>query len=199
MPQNIFDTKELNELAQSDPELIANMRYFMESEVMQESTQIDASTRAKISLAAVISTQGANLFNILLDSMLVAESDTKDTKTLQNTPYITAIETKELIYQATPYIGLSKSLEFLNICNKMFKDKGIKLPLKSQQKITRAQRQEKGLETQRILFGDVIDKGNKSAPKDVQHIRSLFMYGLTCVVGNFLAGKLCLKILQNSC
>ncbi|RDU58370.1 hypothetical protein [Helicobacter sp. MIT 99-5507] len=72
MPQNIFDTKELNELSQSDPEFIANMRYFMESEVMQESTQIDASTRAKISLAAVISTQGANLFNILLDSMLVA-------------------------------------------------------------------------------------------------------------------------------
>ncbi|RDU58371.1 hypothetical protein CQA42_00850 [Helicobacter sp. MIT 99-5507] len=40
-----------------------------------------------------------------------------------------------MIYQAT-YIGLSKSLEFLNICNKIFKDKGIKLPLKSQQKIT---------------------------------------------------------------
>ncbi|SQB97398.1 4-carboxymuconolactone decarboxylase [Helicobacter fennelliae] len=172
MPQNspnsLFDTQDFHALTQSDPEFIANMRYFVESEVAQASSHIDSPTRAKISLAATLGAQSTSLFSALLDSMLIAESSQKDA---QNTPHITPIETKEIIYQATHYIGLAKSLEFLKLCNVIFKAKGIKLPLESQGKITRQERQEKGLESQRAIFGEAIDKGNATVPKDVQHIR----------------------------
>lgn len=82
MPQNspnsLFDTQDFHALTQSDPEFIANMRYFVESEVAQASSHIDSPTRAKISLATTLGAQSTSLFSALLDSMLIAESSQKD-------------------------------------------------------------------------------------------------------------------------
>ncbi|WP_288644002.1 hypothetical protein [uncultured Helicobacter sp.] len=82
MPQNspnsLFDTQDFHALTQSDPEFIANMRYFVESEVAQASSHIDSPKRAKISLAATLGAQSTSLFSALLDSMLIAESSQKD-------------------------------------------------------------------------------------------------------------------------
>ena len=49
---------------------------------------------------------------------------------------VTPEEIKEAVYQCTPYIGFGKTSEALEIVNKVFKEKNIKLPLKSQSTIT---------------------------------------------------------------
>lgn len=81
------------------------------------------------------------------------------------------LEIKEIIYQATSYVGMGKSLEFILASNEVFKANKIKLPLESQMTTTRENRQEKGLAIQRYYFGASIDKGNAAAKEDVKHIR----------------------------
>lgn len=68
---------------------------------------------------------------------------------------------------------------------------GITLPLESQGKVEYAQRREKGLETQRTLFGEAIDKGNATAPKDYQHIRTFL--SANCFGDYYTRGGLPLK------
>ena len=144
-------------LAKSDPEFLANLEYFAEIEVPQNSEQIKPSLRAKLSLCATIAAGGQATFKSCLENALDSG--------------VSAVEIKELVYQSTAYVGLAKSLDYVEFCNTIFKQRGIKLPLTPQQKIKREQRQEAGLNTQRAIFGEAIDKGNAAAPADLQHIR----------------------------
>lgn len=56
--------------------------------------------------------------------------------------------------------------------NEVFKKHQIALPLPTQSTTTRQNRVQKGLETQRAIFGEAIDKGNAAAPADEKHIRT---------------------------
>ena len=146
-----------NNLAKTDPEFIENYANFAFDEVFSESKSIDLQTRLKLILGALVAVQGRAEFRTIL---IVA---------LKNG--VNPIEIKEIIYQTTPYIGIGKSMDFLVLCNEVFKAQGIKLPLKPQCTTTRDNRGEKGLEIQRRFFGSGIDKGNASAPDDEKHIR----------------------------
>ena len=146
-----------NNLAKTDPEFIENYANFAFDEVWAESKNIDLQTRLKLILGALVAVQGRAEFRTIL---IVA---------LKNG--VNPIEIKEIIYQTTPYIGIGKSMDFLVLCNEVFKAQGIKLPLKAQGTTTRDNRGEKGLEIQRRFFGSGIDKGNASAPDDEKHIR----------------------------
>ena len=84
---------------------------------------------------------------------------------------INPIAIKEVVYQATPYVGMGKIAEIVSLTNTIFKQRGIKLPLESQGTTNRENRKQKGLETQRVLFGEGIDKSNAAAPSDQRHIR----------------------------
>lgn len=73
-------------------------------------------------LAALLGVQGKEEFEVALDKALTSGS-------------ITAVEAKEVIYQATAYLGFGKVRPFLDSANKVMKAHGIKLPLENQKTV----------------------------------------------------------------
>ena len=45
---------------------------------------------------------------------------------------VTPVEIREIVYQATAYLGIGRVFPFLKVMNKVFTEKGIKLPLENQ-------------------------------------------------------------------
>lgn len=81
------------------------------------------------------------------------------------------MEVKEILYQATPYLGYARIKGFLQVSNALFARLNLSIPNEPRTTTTRENRAQKGLEIQREMFGDAIDKGNASAPADMKHIR----------------------------
>lgn len=70
---------------------------------------------------------------------------------------LTPIEITETIYHCTPYVGLPKVLEAINVVFDVFKEKNLILP-ESQATVTEENRFDKGSAAQTKLFGDLGDK-----------------------------------------
>lgn len=145
-------------VAISDAEFIENYANFAFDEIFEKSKHIDLQTRLKLILGALIAVGG----KIEFENMLKAA--------LSNS--VSAIEIKEIIYQATAYVGMGRSLEFLDVANKLFVALNIPLPLERQGTTTQQNRYEKGLAAQRAIFGEAIDMGNANAPAHLKHIRT---------------------------
>lgn len=154
----LFGRLENSALAKTDPEFVELYANFAFDEVFAQSNKLDLQTRLKLILGALIATQGHAEFKTMLAA------------SLKNG--ISPVEIKEIIYQATAYVGFGKSADFLNACNEVFKAHKIKLPLDPQKNAPREKRQEWGLSVQRRFFGATIDKGNAAAPADIKHIRT---------------------------
>ncbi len=144
-------------LAKTDPEFIEIYANFAFDEVFAQSGKLDLQTRLKLILGALIATQGHAEFKTMLAAALKNG--------------VSPVEAKEIIYQATAYVGIGKSADFLVACNEILAAQGVKLPLESQKNTARENRQAEGLAVQRKFFGAGIDKGNAAAPADEQHIR----------------------------
>jgi 4-carboxymuconolactone decarboxylase len=85
---------------------------------------------------------------------------------------VAPVETKEIVYQAVPYVGLAKVLDFLHVTNEVLTERGVTLPLPGQSRTTPQNRFDVGLEVQKqIVGGEVVDKLYSSAPADEQHIQ----------------------------
>ena len=69
---------------------------------------------------------------------------------------VTPIEMRELIDLCAPFIGFPRTLNALAVANEVFKERGITLPLPSEQVVTEQNRYEKGLEIQYPLYADAI-------------------------------------------
>ena len=147
-----------SELARTDPEFVELYANFAFDEVFAQSGRLDIQTRLKLILGALIATQGHAEFRAMLAAALKNG--------------VSPVEVKEIIYQATAYVGFGKSADFSNACNEVFAAHKIKLPLPSQKKTARENRQAEGLAVQRKFFGAGIDKGNAAAPADEWHIRA---------------------------
>jgi 4-carboxymuconolactone decarboxylase len=93
---------------------------------------------------------------------------------------LTPVEIKEAVYQCSPYIGFPKTLNAINEVNEVFKSNNIALPIESQNQVAENSRFDKGLAVQVEIFGDVIEKMQKSAPTNQKHIQeylSAFCFG----------------------
>ena len=84
---------------------------------------------------------------------------------------VTPVEIKEILYQSVPYVGILKVLDLLETTNRIFRERGIELPLEKQGITTIEDRFNKGLEVQKSIFGDVIDKNYENSPKSQVHIQ----------------------------
>lgn len=146
-----------SELAQNDKEFFEAYANFAFDEVLAH-TNLDEKERLMLTLGALIATQGVSEYKNMLKAALNAG--------------VLPVQVKEICYQATPYVGMGKALEFILATNEVFKKHQIALPLPAQSTTTRQNRVQKGLETQRALFGDYIDKSNAAAPADEKHIRT---------------------------
>lgn len=163
-------------LAKSDPEFFTNYVNFAFDEVPTES-KLELKENLMIVLASLVAIPALNEFKTILKAALKNG--------------VEPVAIKEILYQATPYVGMGKVLDFISASNEIFMQQGITLPLESQGKVEYAQRREKGLETQRTLFGEAIDKGNAAAPKDYQHIRTFL--SANCFGDYYTRGGLPLK------
>jgi 4-carboxymuconolactone decarboxylase len=84
---------------------------------------------------------------------------------------VTPVEAKEVLYQAVPYCGIAKVLDFIHATNDVLKSKGIKLPLEGQSTTSPDTRFEKGLAAQKAIFGDRIEAMYKESPESQMHIQ----------------------------
>lgn len=155
--EKLFGNPSANSLAKSDPEFFSNYVNFAFDEVPSVS-RLELKENLMIILASLVAIPALSEFKTMLQAAL--------------NNGIKPVAIKEIICQATPYVGIGKTIDFINASNEIFSQEGITLPLQPQGRVKYAQRREKGLETQRALFGEVIDKGNAAAPKDYQHIRT---------------------------
>lgn len=125
----------------TDPEFMERFEHFTFNEVPnEENGQLDEKTRYMAILAALIGCGGVEAYKEMLPKAL--END------------ITPVMVKEIVYQATDYLGYGRMLPFLNCTNEIFAEKGISLPLDGRATTTLENRLEKGIEAQDEIFGE---------------------------------------------
>lgn len=129
------------DLHRTDPEFAERFEHFAFDEVInEENQQLEHITRNMAILATLIGCGGVDAYRDILAKSL------KDG--------ITPIIAKEIVYQATDYLGYGRMLPFLNVTNEVLKEQGIKLPLDGQATTTLENRLEKGIEAQAEIFGE---------------------------------------------
>jgi 4-carboxymuconolactone decarboxylase len=143
-------------LKETDPELIEVFDNFAFDDVIAYGN-LDTRTRMIMILGSMIASQALSEFKVMLVGAL-------------NTG-VTPIEVKEIIYQSVPYVGMAKVFDFIHATNGILVSRGIKLPLEGQSTTTPETRYDKGLEIQKIIFGETIDRMYEKSPANQIHIQ----------------------------
>ena len=126
---------------ETDPEFIERFSHFALDEVVhEEGQQLDDQTRYMAILAVLIGCQGQEAYQEILPKALDSGLE--------------PVAVKEIVYQATDYVGYGRMLPFLRITNEVFAQRGIPLPLDGQATTTMDDRLEKGAQTQAEIFGE---------------------------------------------
>jgi 4-carboxymuconolactone decarboxylase len=140
----------------TDPELLDVFDNFAFDEVLNYGN-LDSKTRLMIILGSMIASQALGEYKVMLGGALNVG--------------VTPIEVKEIVYQAVPYVGIAKVFDFIHAANEILESRGIKLPLEGQSTTSPETRFEKGLELEKSMFGDMIDKMYKESPTNQIHIQ----------------------------
>lgn len=160
---------ENNDLMLSDPEFYQIMKRFIYGEVWQHGN-LDPKIRELITIAVNITNQNM-------------EQCAEHVEVALNIG-ISPVEIKETLYQCAPYIGFSKVENAITATNKIFKEKGVKLPLENQSQVTEENRINKGIEVQKYIFGsENIDNMRANAPDNLKYIQdylSGYCFGDIC-------------------
>ena len=126
-----------------NPEFIERFDNFAFDEVVN-SDDLDDKTRFIAILATLFGAcQGVDEFSIMLGAAINFG--------------VTPVEsTRDCIYQATEQVtlGIGRVFPFLKVMNKVFTEKGIKLPLENQATTTTENRREEGTKAQVEIFGE---------------------------------------------
>jgi len=140
----------------TDPEFIEVFDNFAFDEVLAYGN-LDTRTRLMMVLGSTVGSQALTEYKVMVGAALNVG--------------ITPVEVKEILYQAVPYVGIAKAYDFLHSTNEIFQSRGISLPLEGQSTTTPETRYEKGLEVQKTIFGDLIDKMYEESPANQIHIQ----------------------------
>lgn len=137
-------------LHRTDPEFAERFEHFAFDEVVNEKgQQLPENTRYMSILATLIGCGGLDTYKKILQ------------KALENG--ITPIVAKEIVYQATDYLGYGRTLPFLNVTNDILIEKGVELPLEGQSITTFDNRLEKGIDAQTQIFGPQMKEAWKNS------------------------------------
>jgi 4-carboxymuconolactone decarboxylase len=79
---------------------------------------LEKRTRLMVQLAAIIASQAVLEFRVMLGAALNVG--------------VTPIDVKEVVYQAVPYVGIAKVIDFLQVTNDVLSERGVQLPLPGQ-------------------------------------------------------------------
>jgi 4-carboxymuconolactone decarboxylase len=144
-------------LAVTDPELVEYFDNFAFDEVLRYGS-LDTRTRLMVQLAALIASQALSEYRVMLGAALAVG--------------VTPVEIKEIVYQAVPYVGMGKVLDFIHATNDVLTERGVALPLPGQSTTTPETREERGLAVQKEIVGaDAVDKMYASARADEMHFQ----------------------------
>lgn len=144
-----------SKLLKTDPEFITLFDNFAFDEVVNND-DLEDRTRFMAILATLLGCQGIDEFKAML---LPAYNFS-----------VTLIEIKEIVYQATAYLGIGRTFPFLHAVNDFCIDQGVKLPLEGQSTTNPTNRLEKGEQAQIAIFGKHMKDFSQSGPKDSRHI-----------------------------
>lgn len=136
-------------LAATDPEFLEIIANFAQDEVKSES-KLTEKERMLCILSALLGCQARGEFGNMLDAALKSGID--------------PVAVKETIYQATAYLGIGRTYDFLLIANEVMEQCGVKLPLAPQATVEAETRFKKGLDKQVALFGDGMAKRQTDCP-----------------------------------
>lgn len=142
-------------LPQTDPEFAEIITNFSQSETITASILTEREQMLCI-LSALLGCQGMGEFQNMLHAALHTGID--------------PIAIKEVVYQATAYLGIGRTYDFLTVTNQIMQEHGVKLPLAPQATTNEESRFERGLAKQVELFGPDMAKRQTDGPVLRQNI-----------------------------
>ena len=83
---------------------------------------------------------------------------------------VTPVEAKEVVYQATAYLGMGRVFPFLQATNDVLTQEGVTLPLPPPATTTLETRREAGTQSQVEIFGEGMQDFWRSGPEESRHI-----------------------------
>lgn len=147
----------MNEWMETDPEFSELFNNFAFDEAVNESgAGLEDKTRMMAILSALLGCQGLDAFRTMMSEALNLG--------------VTAVEIKEIVYQAAAYLGIGRVYPFLNAVNEILVRQGCKLPLAGQATVTEENRREQGTQAQVDIFGEGMREFYKSGPAESVHI-----------------------------
>ena len=143
----------VSSLAETDPELAEIFDNFAFDEAAVHDG-LDPRTRLMVQLAALIGCQALGPYRVMLGAALGNG--------------VSPVEAKEIGYQAVPYAGMGRALDFIHATNDVLAERGVRLPLDGQSTSTPATRAERGRAVQGEIVGaDRVDRMYASAPASI--------------------------------
>lgn len=143
--------------AATDPGYIRRFCSFAFDEVPNEpDMSLAEHTRFTAILAVLLGCQGVDAFRALLPAALDAG--------------VTPVEAKEIVYQATAYLGMGRVFPFLRAANDVLAERGVALPLAEQSTTIPETRLQAGNQAQIDIFGEGMRESWLTAPAETAHI-----------------------------
>ena len=153
--ERMFSEAEGLGLEKTDPEFAERIENFAFDEVAEHGT-LPEDIRYMAILATLIGCQGLELFARMVPAAMNCG--------------VTPVQIKEIVYQATAYLGLGRTYQFVSAANAVFEEKGIRLPLAGQAQTAEEDRLTKGNQVQIDVFGEGMKENWKKAPAETGHI-----------------------------
>jgi len=166
----------VSDLAKTDPEYARFFKYFDEEEVAKTVEPVLGKThRYFVILAALLGCGGKEEFEVRLPQALDAG--------------VTPTQIREIVYQATAYLGMGRVRGFVDIMNRVFTSRGVKLPLPDTTEQKDVERVVKGEAAQVEIFGPGMKGFATSGPEKTVAIRRwLSANCLLCSLRPFATG-----------
>lgn len=141
----------------TDPEFNQIITDFVYEEAYNDCT-LDVTEKYMCILAGLLGVQGKGMFRISVAGALEHGVD--------------PVVIKEIIYQASAYLGIGRTYDFLNIANDVFEEKNIAMPLESQNTTNKETRLQAGVDKQCELFGDHMRNVLPDSTEERKHINT---------------------------
>ena len=122
-----------------------------------KSVKLDDRNRSMIILASCIAQNTVSQFRKTIGTALSSN--------------VSPLQIKEIVYQSAAYCGGARTNDFLTAVNDEFSARGISLPSSNEPSKPTTDRLEKGLELQKSIFGERIEKMRQTSPEDLKHIQ----------------------------
>lgn len=136
----------------TDPEYAHIVEAFVAEAAHDEAQALPERTRHLAIVAALLGCQGLDAFRIEVPEALAAG--------------VTPIELKEVVYQATDYLGLGRVLPFVGALNEALEAAGVALPLEGRATVTPETRLEAGNAAQIEIFGEGMRASWETCPAE---------------------------------